>query len=98
MELESPPVPSTPGCSEAMAAGSEASIGRRASWSGLKPRSEAPAPAPSLRAVVRAVTVTGASATDSSPMWMLATMRSSSAWRAMVIWEAAMPTKRAVSS
>ena len=31
MELESPPVPSTPGCSVAMATGSEASIGRRVS-------------------------------------------------------------------
>src|SRR5207247_2505967 len=50
------------------------------------------------RALERALTVTGSSGTAASPMRILATIRSSSAWRATLTWTAAMPRKRAVSS
>jgi len=92
-----PAIPTTPGASVASVFGSEASIGNRASCSGVRLRSVEPGAGRSPRAVRRAVTVTGSSETARDPMRMLATRRSSSACRAMVTRAGAMPTKRATS-
>ena len=91
-------IPRTPGCKVATVLRSEALMGRRARRSGSKLRALEPGPAPSLRALERALTVMGSSGTANSPIRMLASIRSSSAWRATLTCAGAMPMKRAVSS
>src|SRR2546427_3941323 len=56
-------IPRTPGCKVATVLRSEALIGRRASRSGAEVRALEPGPAPSLRPLGRALTVTGPSRT-----------------------------------